>query len=230
MPVISFTHHAVERFIQRHTDGTMSIAEARQLLEEKSRTANHLREKTILGQAQWEITDPPCVLVTKPLPRSKDLVCVTVLPTRSVGGFSPDEMEIIREAAERFPKHLPPVPKPKAEVNRPPTPPRILEAKPPASTRNGNALETYRLQLEAATRKHEEKTKRHTLATEDQLRKTKRCLRATLRYLIRKLAAGDEEAGTLLQEIKELEPGFISEGFLGAGGVDEPLNGASTSE
>jgi hypothetical protein len=56
----------------------MSESEAGRFLEEKAATAAHLKERTILGQQQWQIEDPHCVLVMKQ--DGRKMVCVTVLP------------------------------------------------------------------------------------------------------------------------------------------------------
>jgi len=80
------THHAAERFIQRHARH-MSIYEAKNFLWKASKTAVRLKEKTTAGQFQWVIEDPYCVLIIKfdaGVP-----ICVTVLPDREM---SPHEI------------------------------------------------------------------------------------------------------------------------------------------
>lgn len=56
----------------------MSESEAGRFLEEKAATAAHLKERTMLGQQQWQIEDPHCVLVMKQ--DGRKIICVTVLP------------------------------------------------------------------------------------------------------------------------------------------------------
>lgn len=80
------THHAAERFIQRHARH-MSVHEAKNFLWKASQTAVRLKEKTAAGQFQWVVEDPYCVLVIK-FDTGKP-ICVTVLPDREM---SPHEI------------------------------------------------------------------------------------------------------------------------------------------
>lgn len=73
------TNHAAERFIKRHALH-MGLQEARSFLWAASRQATQLKEKTLNGEFQWEISDPYCILVIK-FDRSKP-ICVTVLPEK----------------------------------------------------------------------------------------------------------------------------------------------------
>lgn len=89
---IVFHQHAIERFIQRFVTGPMPIAEARKLLEDAVDAAVMLKERTIHGQQQALVTcdEHPqlggkaeaciVVLVLKVDPRTRDHICVTVLP------------------------------------------------------------------------------------------------------------------------------------------------------
>jgi hypothetical protein len=96
---VSFTDHAVRRFIQRHYP-EMTHKEALLLLEDRAREATSLKQKTFLGDHQWQMTDPDIVLVVKH-ERGRS-VCVTVLPTHEDYGAIPEEeLEAMREYAER---------------------------------------------------------------------------------------------------------------------------------
>jgi len=97
---LDFTQHAVERFIQRHAPG-LSIAEARAHLEDRGHDATRLKQKTIKGQAQWQIDDPPCILVVKYDTRIRRAVVVTVLAEpETIDGIPPDEQAILDEWLE----------------------------------------------------------------------------------------------------------------------------------
>lgn len=75
------TNHAAERFIKRHAPH-MGLQEARAFLWKASQNAVRLKEKTPVGEFQWEIQDPYCVLVIK-FDQNRP-ICVTVLPERHV--------------------------------------------------------------------------------------------------------------------------------------------------
>jgi hypothetical protein len=67
----------------------MSASEAELHLEQAAATAAHLREKTLLGQHQWQIEDPHCILVMKQ--DGRKLICVTVLPEPEMPGIGMDD-------------------------------------------------------------------------------------------------------------------------------------------
>jgi hypothetical protein len=92
--LVVITRHAVSRFIKRHAPH-LSEGEAKRHLEQAAATAGHLKEKTVLGQHQWQVEDPHCVLVMKQ--DGRKMICVTVLP-------EPEIAEILEgEEGERFP-------------------------------------------------------------------------------------------------------------------------------
>ncbi len=78
-----FTHHAVERYIQRHARH-LSFNEAVSSLQEGAKEAEVLPEKTMAGQTQWLLREPRVVLVTKS--EAKRCVVVTVLPREATPG------------------------------------------------------------------------------------------------------------------------------------------------
>ncbi len=96
---IVLTQHAVERYIQRHAPG-MAFAKAFAQFEQALPTAQKLRERATgrRGGFQWQLRDPDFVLITKVDPGDPRHICVTVLPGRSVEGFSDDELDILEEA------------------------------------------------------------------------------------------------------------------------------------
>lgn len=75
LPII--TRHAVDRFVQHHAPHLTAKQAFRLLLEAAPRAA-HLKAKTILGDHQWQLEDPECVLVMKE--DHGRMICVTVLP------------------------------------------------------------------------------------------------------------------------------------------------------
>lgn len=96
---LAITDHAVQRFIKRHAPH-MGFEEARNYLLAKAPNAAVLKTPTLLGQQQWQIEDPYCILVMKPDHRSRSIVCVTVLPTPQGQSISDEELEILREHLE----------------------------------------------------------------------------------------------------------------------------------
>jgi type IV secretory pathway VirB10-like protein len=220
MARILFSDHAVERFIERHAP-EMSLEEARQHLENEGQRAVRLRERTILGQEQWELQNPKCILVIK---NSDDAgrVCKTVLPNRQTyGQFTEDELEIIREASELYPpirpieasNHVPKQKPPPTPAKKPP-PVKKIAACLPKKQPPEQAVEVHRLLMERARQKDEEKTRRHFNKMDEQISKQKRCIRLALRYLLRRSAEGDGLALEICEAIQEVEPGFLSEAFL----------------
>lgn len=94
MPELVVTNHAVERLIRRYFP-EMDPSNARKYLEDRIGDATPLKEKTILGDDQWQLTDPDMVLVMKREPNKR--VCVTILPEPETLGIPEDEMDIIRD-------------------------------------------------------------------------------------------------------------------------------------
>jgi hypothetical protein len=94
---LAITDHAISRFIERHAQG-LTFSAARELIQERAQHAQRLETRTVLGDMQWRITEPDCILVVKrDSERSRaagrkhrnrpgtqgagGLVVVTVLPT-----------------------------------------------------------------------------------------------------------------------------------------------------
>lgn len=113
MAKLSITDHAISRLIERHAPG-LTFAAARELIQERAQHAQRLETRTVLGDMQWRITEPDCILVVKrDSERSRaagrkhrnrpgmhgagGLVVVTVLPTVDQQWLEGDEDE---EAAE----------------------------------------------------------------------------------------------------------------------------------
>lgn len=97
MAKLAITDHAISRLIERHAPG-LTFAAARELIQERAQHAQRLETRTVLGDMQWRITEPDCILVVKrDSERSRaagrkhrnrpgtqgtgGLVVVTVLPT-----------------------------------------------------------------------------------------------------------------------------------------------------
>lgn len=90
-PGIRFTEHALEQFVRRHAPD-MTLTQARTHLQVQSASAVQMNWRTALGDMQWRISDPDCILVVKRdsyKPGGKGarrasgkavLTCVTVLP------------------------------------------------------------------------------------------------------------------------------------------------------
>ncbi len=217
---IYFSDHAVERFIERHAPD-MTPEEAREHLEQEGPRAIRLRERTILGQEQWQLQDPPCVLVIK---NSDDAgrVCKTILPTRqNHGGWTEDELEIVREASERLPPIIPrennhtPKPKPPPKATKKPPSIKEIAHTLPKKAPPEQAIELHKLLAERARQKDEEKTRRHFNKMDEQISKQKKVIRYALRYLLQQVANGDRLAKEICEEIQGVEPGFVAESFLG---------------
>jgi hypothetical protein len=181
-----------------------------------------MREKTCLGQQQWQLQEPRCILVIKG-DRQDGLVCVTVLPNKELyGGMTEDEWEIIQEAAERHPPISPKYADNykdtyRGAIKKSKSPPSLEEVRrsSPKAAQADEVVRLHQLMVERAIKADEEKTRRHFDRIHDDLGRTKKCLRAALRYLLQKAATGDKLALEIAEEIQAVEPGYVTEGFIG---------------
>jgi hypothetical protein len=232
---IFFTHHAVERFVQRHAPESSQADAAAHLARVD---ATRLRERTILGQLQYQVENPRCVLVVKRDPNcSPDLVCVTVLPEReNARGWSEDELAIrnewLADQAERKVArdvahatlltedsargHKPtPVPAPASPQSKPqpsPVPPRITLPRDPEQARIVAELQT--LALTTSIEREREKTKRHEMTEFHNNVLLKRCLRIVLADLVSRAARGDAAALQISELVQQVRPEFLTGDFL----------------
>lgn len=225
MAKISFTTHAVEQFISRHAS-EMSFAEARAYLEEHGPRASRMREKTCLGQQQWQLQEPRCVLVIKG-DRREGLVCVTVLPTKEMyGGMTEDELEILREAAEAHPPVSPKgaynfkeaIKAPSVRKTKGPPTLEEVQRSSPKAARADEVIRLHQLMVERAIKADEARERHHREQMNTNHLRLKNCLRASLRYLLQNASKGDALALEILEEIQATEPGLLTEGFIGLTG------------
>ncbi len=210
---ISFSDHAVERFIERFAP-ELTPLQARAYLEEEGLRAVRLKTHTAMGQEQWELQEPRCILVVK---NSYDIgrVCKTILiHQENFGGWTEDEMEILKEASER----LPPIPVPEW---KPPVKPAPKPSPPPPTVRQlakfrppPEAVELQRILTARANERDRAKTERHFNRMDETINKQKRCLRSAVRYLLAKAAEGDHLALQIAEQIQEVESGYLTEAFL----------------
>lgn len=219
---ITFTPHAIERFIERHAPG-IGMDEAEQHLRRAS--AVRLRERTILGQLQYQVDEPRCVLVVKRDPRMRpELVCVTVLPERENSrGWSEDEIAIRNEwLADQAEKKV------KREAARPaaaflekpprvaPDPPKVAPAiclpRDPEHARLVAELQT--LALTTSIERERQKTKRHEATELHNNVVLKRCLRIVLADLVGRAVRGDEAALQISELVQQVRPEFLMGDFL----------------
>lgn len=227
---IFFTLHAVERFITRHAPG-MTPNQARTHLIRS--VATRLRERTILGQLQYQVDDPRCVLVVKhdsrmPIP----LTCVTVLPTPdNAYGWSEDENEIVNEwladqAAARVAKlaspealtpKADPAPAEKRALTGALSPP-VPKARLPVDPERARIVAQHEALLIAASLERErEKTKRHQISEQSTNTVLRRCFLLAISDVIRRGALGDESAVAVLEAIQEVRAEFLQDEFLRIG-------------
>lgn len=204
---IIVTTHAVERFMQRIPGAASTFDEARAQLRRMAEQATPLRERTIIGTAQWRCDDPPCVLLVKHDPRDRAQVVVTAMKDRR-----PAEYPTMVELAKRVnpdPKLAPPVS---------PTPLRPAPKKchtPPRASgcECANAKALYELKLEAQRLHHEaslavhaERTKRHGADTES----IRNVLRVAVPHLFKLAAGGDTIAMACLERLEVVAPQILA--------------------
>ncbi len=219
MPLMVFTSHAVDRFIERHAP-EMSCDEALEHLDRAAQQAVRLNAKTLLGQEQWEMTEPRCILVTKHDQRQGIHVCVTVLPSPERFGPSEDELELMREAAASLPPLLklepvPESPPPKLKKISPPPPRKEPKASPPAIlAKREEASRTHALVVAAGMVRQQEKTARHRLTVERDVDRYKEAIRLAVRFLVSLAAEKDPDAPLVLAQIQSVDPYFVTEGFI----------------
>ena len=204
MPKFGFTEHAIDRFIDRHAPD-LSRAEARKYLEQTALKAVRLKEKTINGQAQWQIEDG-VVLVTKS--DNGENVCVTILPEPQHRGPGSEELEMMRQYAEAHPDTRP----------HRPLPPHLGLKRAEHRQFFEMALSDRQLRkmlhiarLDASRSKQQEKTKRHQDHQSLEVEK----LRSLLRIALRALTGYDGTTnGEALEEVRSIEPNFLTDNFL----------------
>lgn len=222
---IAFTPHAIERFIERHAPGT-SMLEAERHLQEAN--AVRLRQRTILGQLQYQLEEPRCVLVVKRDPRVRpELVCVTVLPEREDSrGWSEDEEAIRNEwladqAAARVKRDMArpallteasPCSAVAKQPVKPPAPPNVTLPADPEHARI--VAQAQAIAIAASLEREREKTKRHEATELHNNVVLKRCLRIVLADLVSRAARGDETALQISELIQQVRPEFLMGDFL----------------
>lgn len=82
MTRITFSTHAIERYIERHAPW-LEAAEARERLQWAARLrSTKLKQKTGAGDSQWQLRDPDVVLVVRPDGGNSHVV--TILPHTSL--------------------------------------------------------------------------------------------------------------------------------------------------
>lgn len=218
---IAFTHHAVKRYIQRHArELTYDAALARL----QTAPVTKLRERTLLGQIQYEIQDPYCVLVVKRDRRSSpELVCVTVLPTRENSfGWTAEEEAIRNEwladqAAAKVRRDVAAGPALILAPARGVEPKQGRVCNPPAPPTMPREPEVREFMLKAmalSVEKEREKTRRHELSEQLNGVVAKRCIRILLIDLVRRSAEGDESARAIAELVQEVRPEFLQHDFL----------------
>lgn len=220
---IWFTRHAVERFIKRHAPG-MSEAEA--IAHLVAAQAIPLKERTLLGQQQFQIENPRCVLVMKRDHHSKRTgkrICVTVLPDRQNSfGWREDEQGIVNEwladkaasevKAQVTKANAAPYVPVKRQEPAPKPPPKV--ALPVDLEHARLVAEQNRVLVEASVARDRERTLRHEATERENRSRGRECLRVALTYLTARAAAGDDDAAEVMGAIQEMNAEFVSSEFL----------------
>jgi hypothetical protein len=235
---LGFTTHAVNRYIKRHARH-LEYADARRLLESSAAEAVRLREKTLKGDAQWEVASLGILLVTKP--DGGDWVVVTVLPApTSRAPMPPTDFDdcLPRVVALAPPGPLaPPAPKKKAP-SHPEGRIAALELEL-AQARQAREEERQRAQRQReidlahahrAREKDREKAKRHAEYMEKERAVARHCLRLALR-LVRAVEPDHErDVERLHAEIAAVYPSFLTDAFLDGGQGDAELLTPTTND
>lgn len=226
MATVQITDHAVERFVERHAR-EMTLSEARTYLETHVCQAVPVKERTILGQTQWVLPDPKCVLVIKHDPKLRAPVCVTILP--NVEGVVVDDLDLHEEdlpfpallereqekALAAIKKVASTIPKVPETIDLTVASRGTVKARPlPSMPRHTPINDILALQRVVA-KKEAERTKRHMAKTNDQVEKQKTIIRASLRYLLGRAAEQDKQAMAILEAIQLIEPGMVTTAFVG---------------
>lgn len=192
-----FTHHAVERYIQRHARH-LSFQEAMTALEEGALEAEVLPQKTLAGQTQWLLKNPRVVLVTKS--EQKRCIVVTVLPREA----TPEESEWMEE--DEWAAQPPPEPLPFG----PAAPEVTFAATPELSERSPSSLLQQIKGLQRKLRAQHE----HAIALEKQNMRYKNVLRLTIIALL-DCVAQSELAAMVIAKIESENATLLSDKFLG---------------
>ena len=221
---IGFTDHAVDRYIQFHTDPEVDPKptrdEIRAILDGAAPNAVRLKEKTCRGDTQWRIEALGIVCVTKPDRNAAGMgehVCVTILPPhRDLNGMTVYEMEIveakleeIRIREEELRKQQPKVIERASKIEK--MPKEMFEKLP---LDKGETLELLRARLAELKKKlelvlHEKailndyfKTIRTAVSNDQTVVKQREALKIAMRFL---QARGAED---VIREINRIDPSF----------------------
>lgn len=225
---IGFTDHAIDRYIQHHTDiDDQNLTadqrreirrEIRELLDGHAPNAVKLKEKTILGDTQWRIEALGILCVTKP--DNGEHVCVTILPNRAPREWmTPHEAELLEERATRLAKEAQEVEAKKIAMDQQAEEIRLTSETPLwAKTAKLQAVQqhasTLKKQLALLTWEQrivlaELKTVRHGITHDEALKDTKDALRAALRFI----SSLGPQGEAVLQEVARYGSGFVTPEF-----------------
>jgi len=102
---LTFTYHAVDRYVQRHAP-ELTIAEATRRLAAAALGAVRLKERTVRGHDQYHLPDLDVIAVIKRDPGRKGATVVTILPAKAPAAERDAEV-IESDDAVRAPKPVP---------------------------------------------------------------------------------------------------------------------------
>lgn len=187
--------------------------------------AARLREKTHGGQVRWKLTDPDCLLVTRPKTYpadARDHVVVTVLAVRESVQIEAEVMdEVLAHAVQEIQALTPAVARtPEAararsrDIQRVSS--QLTALREEQRTRRLEATAAMVVAKKASAVAHGErlkeqvraKTERHVASQKAAFDKMRRCLRIAVRALVH----GTPEVA--LSRIRDIEEGYLSTAFL----------------
>jgi hypothetical protein len=207
------TYHAAERFVERHAP-ELTLTQGRAYLEEQAPLAAHLKEKTIKGDHQWQLDDPYCILVMKKDWRTREWVCVTVLPEPQGSPIPYDEMEMMREHILQQAQREEPEPEtveavekvlssaPRVDLIRPSSDPHVEHQR----INQERKLWNRALTLVDSHNRYLQKLEKQQAVVQSDHQNLVEALRLALNAI--------NDASDLIQRVHEIDPSFLTEAFL----------------
>jgi hypothetical protein len=218
---LTFTHHAVDRYVQFYMLDSTTPPDERDvlaLLQSHAPDAYKLTHRTKHGQTQWRIDALGCDLVSKHEHGTN--VVVTILPPQPLRGLTPDQAERVAESARAAAERAAALQAEQAqlvelqrEASKPAAP---KEERQQTGARDQRIKELKQERLIAEAERDIMlsllRTARQQLAISGNAAKLKAALRIALQHLRKR------EADDVLAAVAAVEPGFVSDAFIYGGG------------
>lgn len=234
--MIRFTGHAIDRYLDFHAigDASMTPEGARLLLDQHGPSAARTDRRTPRGDEIWQIAGLGIDVVVKV--EGEDVVVVTILPPRRLRGLTPIQAERVEALARGAGKtidvlHEERVVHATAIALPMPTEQADRAVARPEYDAHVRRLQEIRAELALVTAQRETlvpllRTMRHEITMDRSTKAFRQALRAALRFLVRLPL---EQTADVLDQIRAVDPGLLSNAFVYPADETEPSDAASAA-